>query len=154
MKIITLSLLKFLENNGIGKIDENLFWQKLGLGLNGLYIADIGTSQSRFGRHNTTYEIYSRASDDFIAYGQLLEIANLLTNSYEVCHLPAVPPFTDEGFSQVTIMPPSTISNNGQDSNGRVIYTITGQIYYEDDYLKPPDLPIAASLSSQKIAQL
>lgn len=142
MKIVTLSLLKFLENNGLGKIDENLFWQKLGLGLDGLYIADLGASQSRFSHHSTTYEIYSRHKDDFVAYKQLLEVANLLCNSYSVCNLPAVPPFTDEGFTQVTIMLPSTISNNGQDSNGRIIYSITGQIFYEDNYLKPPDPPI------------
>lgn len=142
MKIITLSLLKFLEDKGLGQIDKNLFWQKLGLGLDGIYIADLGTGQSRFSHHNTTYEIYSRASDDFEAYKQLLEVTNLLRNSYNVCNLPAAPPFTDEGFSQVTIMPPSTISNNGQDSNGRIIYSITGQIYYEDDYLKPPKPPI------------
>lgn len=142
MKIITLSLLKFLEDNGIGEIDKNLFWQKLGLGLDGLYIADIGASQSRLARHSTTYEIYSRHKDDLVAYKQLLEVANLLRNSYSVCNLPSVPPFTDEGFSQVTIMPPTTISNNGQDSNGRIVYSITGQIFYEDDYLKPPDPPV------------
>lgn len=134
MKVITLSLLQYLVDNGFGAIDDNLFWEKLGIGKDGLYISDLGGSQSRTAAHYTTYEIYSRAKDDLTAYTQLLDVANFLAASYGVCTLPAAAGFTDEGFDHVTIMPPSTVANMGQDSNGRVIYSITGQICYHDSY--------------------
>lgn len=130
MKCITLSLLKLLEDNGFGKIDENLFWEKLGLGLDGLYIADIGSAQDRTTAPSTMYELYSRAKDDFEAYQQLQTVRDFLERSYTTCNLPAVPPYTDEGFSGVTIMPPSTVSNNGIGEDGHIIYSITGRIYY------------------------
>lgn len=133
MKVITLSLLQYLQDNGFGTIDKDLFWEKLGLEQNGLFISDLGSSQSRTVRQNTTYSIYSRAKDDLTAYTQLLDVANFLKNSYAVCNLPAATGFTDEGFQGVTIMPPSTIANDGEDANGRIIYSITGQIYYNGD---------------------
>lgn len=43
--MITLSLLKFIENNGLGVIDQDLFWQKLTLDKVGIYIADIGQTR-------------------------------------------------------------------------------------------------------------
>lgn len=127
---ITLSLLKFLEDAGFGTIDESLFWEKLGVGKNGIYITDLGASQERGVRPNTAFELYSRADSDAKAFGQLLEVLEYLTDNYSVCKLPAVPPFTKEGFSNVTIMPTSTISNAGVDEDGHIIYSATGQIYY------------------------
>ena len=58
MKVLTLSLLKYLSDNGFGTIDQNLFWEKLGLGKNGLYITDVGDAQERGVRKSTTYELY------------------------------------------------------------------------------------------------
>lgn len=129
--MITLSLLKLLENNGHGTIDQSLFWEKLTLDKNGLYISAIGSEQARGARRMQSYEIYSRARTDVAAYQQLQEVREFLSGAYgSVCELPAVPPVTTEGYKNVDIMPPSTISNNGLDSNGRVVFSITGQIYY------------------------
>lgn len=130
-KVITLSLLQYLADNNFGTIDQSLFWEKLGLGKNGLYISDVGDSQERGIRHYTTYEIYSRGNSDLDGYTTLQTVADFLANSYDVCSLPAVPPYTDEGFTNVSIMPPSTISSVGEDGNGRVIYSITGKVYYD-----------------------
>lgn len=58
--MITLSLLKFIENNGLGVIDQNLFWQKLTLDKDGIYIADIGQTKERGGRNVVQFELYSR----------------------------------------------------------------------------------------------
>ena len=130
--MITLSLLKYLENNGLGILDESLFWQKLTVGHNGIYIVEIGDSKSRGIRTSTTYELYSRHTDDVKAYQGLAEVAKLLNSSYEVCSLPKVPGYTETEFSNVTIMPVSTISNAGLDSEGRVVFSITGKIYYDE----------------------
>ena len=58
--MIVLSLLKFLEDNGLGKIDQDLFWEKIGLGKNGIYIASVGASQDRGMRNRQDYIFYSR----------------------------------------------------------------------------------------------
>lgn len=128
--MITLSLLKYLEDEGLGKIDEDLFFQKLTLDKVGVYIQDIGGDQPRGMRHSQGYELYSRGTNDVDGYRRLKEIVDKLNDSFGVCELPAVPPATTEGYSNVTIMPPSSITNTGLDDNGRVIYSCTGTIYY------------------------
>lgn len=131
--MITLSLLKFIENNGLGVIDQNLFWQKLTLDKVGIYIADIGQTKERGGRNIVQFELYSRGNSDIDGYKRLQAILDLLNNNYVVCNLPSVQNGSQtitEGFSNVTIMPPSSISNYGLDSQGRIIYSATGTLYY------------------------
>lgn len=131
--MITLSLLKFIENNGLGVIDQNLFWQKLTLDKVGIYIADIGQTKERGGRNVVQFELYSRGSNDVDGYKRLQAVLDLLNNNYVVCALPSVQSGSQtitEGFSNVTIMPPSSISNYGLDSQGRIIYSATGTLYY------------------------
>lgn len=131
--MITLSLLKFIENNGLGVIDQNLFWQKLTLDKVGIYIADIGQTKERGGRNIVQFELYSRGNSDVDGYKRLQAILDLLNNNYVVCNLPSVQNGSQvitEGFSNVTIMPPSSISNYGLDSQGRIIYSATGTLYY------------------------
>lgn len=131
--MITLSLLKFIENNGLGVIDQNLFWQKLTLDKVGIYIADIGQTKERGGRNIVQFELYSRGDNDVDGYKRLQAILDLLNNNYVVCNLPSVQNGSQvitEGFSNVTIMPPSSISNYGLDSQGRIIYSATGTLYY------------------------
>lgn len=131
--MITLSLLKFIENNGLGVIDQNLFWQKLTLDKVGIYIADIGQTKERGGRNVVQFELYSRGNSDVDGYKRLQAILDLLNNNYVVCNLPSVQSGSGvitEGFSNVTIMPPSSISNYGLDSQGRIIYSATGTLYY------------------------
>lgn len=131
--MITLSLLKFIENNGLGVIDQNLFWQKLTLDKVGIYIADIGQTKERGGRNVVQFELYSRGNSDVDGYKRLQAVLDLLNNNYVVCALPSVQSGSGvitEGFSNVTIMPPSSISNYGLDSQGRIIYSATGTLYY------------------------
>lgn len=130
MKVITLSLLQWLSDNGFGTIDQDLFWEKLGLGKVGLYISDVGEAQDRAMRKSTVYEIYSRGKSDLDGYERLQKVAELIRASYGVCTLPKATGYTDEGFTNVTLEPPSSISSVGEDGNGRVIYSITGRVYW------------------------
>lgn len=138
--MVTLSLLKLLENNGFGKIDVDLFWEKMGVGKEGLYISDIGGSNTRGGRPTTTYQIYCRGASDVEGYQKLQAVADFLTRSEAICNLPAVPPITDYGYGGVTLLPTSSISAVGADISGRMIYSITGQLYYREKvpYVPPP----------------
>lgn len=133
--MISLSLLKLLENNGLGTIDRDLFWQKMGLGKSGVYISSIGDARERGALKSQTYELYSKGDSDVSGYQKLLSIVEFLNNSYSsICTLPEVQgpngAIITPGFDNVTIMPLSTISSNGEDAQGRVIWSATGQIIY------------------------
>ena len=128
--MIVLSLLKFLEDNNLGKIDQDLFWEKIGLGKNGVYIASVGASQDRGMRNRQDYIIYSRGKTDIESYQKLEKIRKFLNNSYDICTLPSVLPVFSRGYHNVTIMPPSSITNVGLDTNGRMVWSFTGTIYY------------------------
>lgn len=138
--MVSLSLLKLLELNGFGTIDEDLFWEKMGIGKDGLYITDMGGSQDRGSRKSLSYTIYSRAKNDVTAYQKLQAVADFLTRSFAICQLPAVPPITNYGYGNVTILPPSSIASVGEDINGRIIYSITGQLYYGEKSVVVPSV--------------
>lgn len=133
--MITLNLLKLLENNGFGTIDKDLLWEKLALGKDGVYISSLGDSHSRGERHSCRYELYSRSKESDVAgYQKLKAILEFLDNSFDVCKLPEVKKpngtIIAPEVNNVTIMPPTSIANNGLDTNNRIIWTAQGQIYY------------------------
>lgn len=131
--MITLSLLKFLENNGFGKIDKDLFWQKLGLGKDGIYIVSIGQASSKFRRRVQRYELYSRAETDLKALKQLEAVADFLSQveTYDTCELPAVPKYgIENSYRNITISPVSTPTRVGEDTKGRIIWSVSGTISY------------------------
>lgn len=134
--MITLNLLQLLENNGFGTIDENLFWEKLTLGKEGVYIASIGNPTTRGSRKIQTFELYSRANSDVAGCRKLRDIVDFLNSSYSICSLPQVvdkdqpSEILSEKIDNITIMPCSSITDGGLDSNGRIIWTATGTILY------------------------
>lgn len=132
--MIALSLLKYLEDNGFGQIDVDLCWGKQGIDNVGLYITELGSGQERGRKRNTMVQIFSRDTNDVSAYKRLEAVRDFLVASYETCSLPAVEsPYggtLSEGFDRVTIMPPSTISNDGMDAQGRLMFSLTATIYY------------------------
>lgn len=141
--MVTLQLIKLLENNGFGTIDEDLFWEKMGVGEEGLYISDLGSSNNFGSRKSVTYQIYSRGKTDVEGYKQLEKVMDFINNHFTACNLPAVPPIIDYEYRNVTLMPTSSISSAGEDINGRMIYSLTGQIYLGHKVKpQPPDPPL------------
>lgn len=129
--MITLSLLQFLEDNGFGTVDKNLFWQKLSLGKQGIYIIDIGQPQDRSERRTQRYEIFSRGKSDVDGYEKLQAIVEFLNNSYSTCYLPKAKVYSkSKSYDNVSIMPVSTPTNIGEDSNGRIIWSANGELKY------------------------
>ena len=129
--MITLSLLQHLENNGFGTVDKDLFWQKLSINKDGIFIADLGQAQDRGGRRFQRYELYSRGKSDIDGYQKLKAIIDFLNDSYDTCILPACPLVSgSESYSNITIMPLSTPTNIGENQNGRIIWSATGTIIY------------------------
>lgn len=133
--MITLNLLKLLELNGFGNIDEDLFWEKLALGNDGVFILSLGDTAERGARRSCRFELYSRSKkSDVDGCRKLEQIVEFLNNSYSVCNLPAVTNRNNAVIApevkNVTIMPLGTVANNGLDSQNRVLWSVTGQIYY------------------------
>lgn len=131
--MITLNLLQLLQENGFGTIDVDLFWNKLSLNKNGVFIVDIGQAQPRGNRRVQRYELYSRSKkSDVDGYQKLKAIADFLNDSaYSICDLPKCNKVKDnEAVHNVTIMPVSTPTNTGEDSQERIVWAISGNIIY------------------------
>lgn len=130
--MVTLQLLKLLEDNDLGELDVDLFWQKLGAGKNGVYIVDIGEPREIGKMQSVMFELYSRDNDDVKAYERLDKIVAFLNGLYgKCCELPEFDIYPHKFDKKTVLMHKvSTISNVGEDANGRVVYSATGRVSY------------------------
>jgi hypothetical protein len=131
--MITLSFLKLLEDEGFGTIDVDLFFQKLTLDNKGVYITNVGDPVARHSRDTQSYELLARGTNDVDGYQKLNDIRKYLIQEYQnICELPAVPPIIAEGYTNVELSKPSTITNVGLDAQNRIIYSMTGTIIFKE----------------------
>lgn len=134
--MITLNLLQYLENAGLGKIDESLFWQHLPYDKEGIYIADLGEVTERGNLKSQSFELYARFKNNVEGYKRLNEVLKYLDNSFNTCKLPEVKDNNGKVLAPqingVSIMPTSSITNYGEDDRNRVIYSATGSVYYQN----------------------
>lgn len=127
--MITLSLLKWMENQGLGVIDTNLFHEKMGLGKEGVYIASVGGALGKGARKVQNVELFCRGHDDIDSQERLMVISDEIAKN-PPCNLPAVSPYSSRSYRNVEVEVTSSPTNMGQDENGRLIYSITARIYY------------------------
>lgn len=134
MIIPTLSLMKFLSQNGFGTMSKDLFWEKLELSANGVYITSNGQAQELHARRVQAFTLYSRGDTDISGYSKLENIIEFLNTSDSICTLPSVRDkasgIVAESIGNVYIRPLTTITNSGKDSEGNTIWLATGQIEY------------------------
>lgn len=134
MIIPTLSLMKFLSQNGFGTMSKDLFWEKLELSANGVYITSNGQAQELHARRVQAFTLYSRGDTDISGYSKLENIIEFLNTSDSICTLPSVRDkasgIVAESIGNVYIRPLTTITNSGKDSEGKTIWIATGQIEY------------------------
>jgi len=107
-----------------------MFWQNIGLDAEGLYIVNIGQAQTRGSRRVQRYEIYARNKSKLAGLKLLESVIELINNSYSVCELPAVEKYDVPAFGNITLMPLSTPTRVGEDANGRIIWSTSGNIIY------------------------
>lgn len=134
MIIPTLSLMKFLSQNGFGTMSKDLFWEKLELSANGVYITSNGQAQELHARRVQAFTLYSRGDTDISGYSKLENIIEFLNTSDSICTLPSARDkasgIVAESIGNVYIRPLTTITNSGKDSEGKTIWLATGQIEY------------------------
>ena len=135
--MITLHILKLLEDEGFGTIDTDLFWEEAALDGNGepkqgLWIVTRGAPINRFNVTTQAFDIYSRYSNKKTGYKKLEEILGFLQQAYgEVCELPTVPPHSLTTYSNVSIAPTSGVESVGADENNKIVRVISGEVKYE-----------------------
>lgn len=135
--MVTLHLLKLLENQGFGAIDTDLFWEEItldsdGNALDGIWIQSRGTPVTRYSVTHQAFDIYSRYKNKIMGAQKLEAILEYLQSAYsEVCSLPEVPPYSTDQYTNVRITPTSGVENAGIDENNRVVRVISGLIQYE-----------------------
>lgn len=134
--MIELSLLKKLENDGLGTIDVDLFWQEAPLDnkgnpKEGVWIVSTAPEVSRFSTDVQLFDIYSRYSNKLVGAQKLKAILDKLKDYYgDVCDLPAVPPYVMSGYERVMIEPISGIASVGSDEQDKMVYVISGTVRY------------------------
>lgn len=137
--MVTLHLLKLLEDRGFGVIDTNLFWEEVPLDsngdpLDGVWIVTRGTEISRTNVGQQAFDIYARYANKLTTAGKLEDILNYLQEAYgEVCELPDVPPYSASVYSNVRIEPVSSVENVGTDENEKIVKLISGIIRYNKE---------------------
>lgn len=135
--MISLHLLKLLEDEGFGTIDTDLFWEEAALDSsgeprNGVWIVTRGSSIDRFNVSVQAFDIYSRYTNKLTGAQKLEQILEFLGDAYgTVCDLPAVPPYSNRTYKNCTITPTSSVENAGTDANNKVVRVISGEIRYE-----------------------
>lgn len=137
--MITLSLLKQMQTDGIGTIDTDMFHLEIdidgqGTARNGLWILPRGGGVSRFSVNIQPVDIYVRHTDKNIAYKKAKEVLDYLKDSFsEICTLPNYPPIFTKTYSNVRIEPTSSVEFLAKDENRKHIFVVSGEIRYEED---------------------
>lgn len=136
--MITYSLLKQLADEGFGTLDVDLRHQVIpvdsqGNDVDGVWIISRGTIVSRVNTDIQAFDIYARNKNPMEAQQKLKGILDYLKDAYgEVCTLPATE-YTNESYTNVTIEPTSGVENIGQDSGGKPVFAISGEIKFKEN---------------------
>lgn len=135
--MITLRVLKLLEQEGFGTVDINgsvkdggLYFEKMPQGKTGVAIFSRGAPMGHGMRYSQAFDLYSRGVNDVEGMQKLERIMQKITQSYTVCTLPKVTNVDEIDYSHVSIVPISNIENAGADENDRVLYVATAQVTY------------------------
>lgn len=139
--MVTLSILKYLQDEGFGTIDldgsiktNGLYLEKLTQDKkSGIAIYSRGFPLSRGSRKAMVCDLYARGTDDVWGPNKLQKIQQMFIERYDTtCDLEALPPITTQAYRNVIINPVGNIENAGLDANDRVIYTMSIQVIYNE----------------------
>lgn len=134
--MVTLHLLKLLEDEGFGTINTDLFWEdaplnSAGVPKDGVWIVTRGSEVSRVDAGIQAFDIYARYANKVTCAQKLEDILVYLRNAYqEVCELPTVPPQSDTQYINVSIQPTSGVENVGTDDQEKIVKVISGEVRY------------------------
>lgn len=134
--MITLSLLKQMQTDGIGTIDSDMWHLEIpldtnGVPRNGLWVLPRGAPVSRFNVNIQPIDIYFRNTNKNTSMKKAKKVLDYLQEAYsDVCELPAYLPIFTDTYTNVTIEPTSGLEYVGEDGNGKLVFVISGEIRY------------------------
>lgn len=140
--MITLHVLQLLADNGFGTLaltgnetgHDLLHFEKLPLDKHGVFVMSVGSPLTRGQRTTQTFDLYARGRNDVEGMKKLEDILTFFANDcWPVCTLPAVPGYSENTYKNCLIQPINNITNVGQDSTDRVIYSISATITYRKE---------------------
>lgn len=129
--MVTLHILQLLQNNGLGTIDQDLFWEKLPLGGKGVAIYSRGGPVT-YGRRSAgqNFDLYSRGASDLHGADKLEKIWEFFADVYTACDLPLTAKST-KLYTNARIVPTGNVENLGADENDRIIFRLSAQVIYQ-----------------------
>lgn len=135
--MVTLHVLKLLEDNGFGTIDTDLFWEEAPLNANGdpakgVWIVSRAAPLSRVNVTTQPFDIYARFGNKLETHSILENILHFLQDQYgETCELPTVTPYSETLYTNVRLTPTSGIERTGTDQQDMIVMSISGQVQYD-----------------------
>ena len=133
--MVTLHLLEYLRQHGFGTaIDEDLHFEALPLGKNGVAIYSIGGERPYGARGKSQlFELEARGESNLLGMHTLEKIAEHFAGQLSLGELPVVPLLSNKKYTNCRILDMSNIQNIGKDANDRVIFKITARIIYKKE---------------------
>lgn len=134
--MITLHILKLLEDEGFGTIETDLFFENVtldsyGKPKNGVWIVSRPSQVTARNVRVQQFDIYSRYTDKITGDKKLEAILDYFErNKQKPCVLPEVPPYSLTEYTNIRIFPLSSIENVGTDENNKIIRVISGEIRF------------------------
>lgn len=130
--MIALHTLQLLQDEGLGTIDTDLFWETMPLNKDGVTIFSRGGAITKFGsRRQQNVDFYSRHKLDTQAADKLEKIHELFIAKYPTCTLPAVPRYSNKVYERTTILPQGNVDNLGKDEENQTVFRMSATIIYD-----------------------
>lgn len=128
--MITLHFAQLLENEGFGTLDTDIFWEKLPIDIDGIFVISRGGTSFINNRATQAFDIYSRHANALLGADKLEKIWEFVTEDGVVCDLPPIPNVSHKEYKRVRIIPQSNLENLGEDEAGRKIWRWSYQLNY------------------------
>lgn len=133
--MVTLHVAKWLEQQGFGTIDSDIFWEEIpiadGKAAQGLWVVSRGAPLNRFNSYTQQFDVYSRYQNKITGSVKLEQILEKIKEVYgDVCTLPEVPPYSYNQYVNVRLRPVSGIENVGTDDQDMIVRVISAEVQY------------------------
>ena len=134
--MISLHISKWLEQEGFGTLDTDIFWEDVPLDSNGepkegVWVVTRGSAENR-NVNLQQFDIYSRYANKLTGSRKLENILQRIKAAYgDTCELPTVPPYSLTEYYNVVFNPISGIESVGVDEQEKVVRVISGTIQYQ-----------------------
>lgn len=143
--MITLHIAAWLAQEGFGVLaltgsepNAEIFWEEMpvdqeGNAKNGIWVVTRGTPVTRFDVTTQAFDIYSRYADKLTGSRKLKDILNRLQEAYgDTCDLPTVEAYSDDVYTEVSLIPVSGIENVGSDEQDKIVRVISGEVRFKE----------------------